>query len=200
MSTDQRSIEEKADSLRRAKAYPDSSKLAVMAIDALANPKKDEQYELNLKMLHQIIKEQAEESRKGDKSTLEETLICQAKTLDVIFNMMVSRAARAEYLDGLRAYMDIALRAQGQARKTLLALDAIKYPAQRQIVGQQNIALNQQVNNGGYLKPGNELLEVKNEQRLDTGKAETTIKINPPVEAVEAGWCKKPRRKSHFKV
>jgi len=133
-------------------------------------------------------------------------LMAQAKTLELLFNSMINNSLAAKHFDSIRYHMDIALRAQNQCRKTLLALETIKNPPQKQIVGQQNIALNQQVNNGVFdashdhakkIKPENELLEVSHEQRLDKGAQRTSSKINSPVEAVKISRRKNGRRKSY---
>lgn len=203
-------IEKKA--IKRAKSYTSSATLATVAIAAIGNPRMIGHREPDYLVLQKEIKEQTEKVQKGDTSGIETTLMCQAKALDMLFNTMVTQAVGSEHLDAMRAHMDIALRAQNQGRKTLLALAAIKYPPQQQFVGQQNIALNQQVNNGVSrqmvesqgggehlgnikIKPKNELLEKQDGKRLDTKAPSATIKAHSPVEAVEVGGGKNTRRK-----
>jgi hypothetical protein len=86
---------------------------------------------------------------------------------------------------------DIALRAQNQSRKTLAVLAEIKNPRRTTFIKQQNNAVNQQVNNAikskseKIKKVANELLELKDEQRLDTRAAASSITDDSQVEAVE---------------
>ena len=195
------------DAIRKSKFYSDSTKMAMFSISAIF--RLDSTFEPDAKTLHQEINKQAEEIIKGDTSGIETTLVSQTKTLDALFNRMAAQASLSQNLDRMRAYMDMALRAQNQCRKTLLALVAVKYPPQHQIVGQQNIALNQQVNNGVSrpmvqsqggeetlkIKPENELLEKQDGKRLDSKAPSATIKAYSPVEAVEVSRGKNPRRK-----
>lgn len=152
------------------------------------------------------ITKQVSEVLEGNTNRIEIMLTAQAKTLDLLFNAMITRSFKAKHFDSVRYHMDIALRAQNLCRKTLLALDTVKNPPQKQIVGQQNIAFNQQVNNGTLdiqtpssfkIKPENELLEAHNEQWMDKGTSTTASKINSPMETVGIGRRKNTGRKSN---
>lgn len=90
----------------------------------------------------------AAETIHGDTTKIEGALIMQSKTLSVIFSKMVENAVSAKFVEQFKVYMDVALKAQNQSRKTLLALSAIQHPQQATIVKQQNVAFNQQINNG----------------------------------------------------
>ena len=93
------------------------------------------------------LSEQAAAVLGGDLSRAEAMLTVQAHTLDFLFNSYVQRAHRAEYLKQCEGYMRLALKAQAQCRSTVEALSAMKNP-RVQYVNQQNVAVNQQVNNG----------------------------------------------------
>lgn len=85
----------------------------------------------------------------GDIRGVENSLICQASTLDRIFNLFVRRACREGSWEYREMDFRIAFRAQSQFRATLATLAAIKSPARVAIVNQANIAHGpQQVNNG----------------------------------------------------
>jgi RecA-family ATPase len=87
--------------------------------------------------------------------SVENGLLCQARTLDRIFYLFVRRACRegsAEYRD---LEFRIAFRAQSHYRANLATLAAIKNPARVAYVNQANIANGpQQVNNGCTVRNG----------------------------------------------
>jgi hypothetical protein len=114
-------------------------------------------------------------------------LITQAKVLEYVCYDSLGRLSSAEMHDA-EIYANIALRAQNQSRKTLLALGELKNPRHAVFVKQQNNALNQQINNlaENSKKVANELLESKqNEQWMDGRTQATTIGINQAMEALE---------------
>lgn len=130
----------------------------------------------------------------------EEMLLSQAHTLQAIFTNLSRRAIIAEYIDTLERYLRLALKAQSQGARTLEILGAIRNPAQVSFVKQANIGQAVQVNNGTpppiaataestrareNLNSSNELLEVKDGQRLDTGTTGTTSYIDSHMETVE---------------
>jgi hypothetical protein len=115
-------------------------------------------------------------------------LTAQAHTLDAIFNNLATKASNAEYLNNLDTYLKLALRAQSQCRSTWEALSAIKNPPVAGYVHQANIAHTQQVNNGTCdntprtrenQNSQNELLEQKDDERLDTGTTSTAGQADP---------------------
>ena len=126
------------------------------------------------------LSEQAAAVLGGDLSRAEAMLTVQAHTLDFLFNSYVQRAHRAEYLKQCEGYMRLALKAQAQCRSTVEALSAMKNP-RVQYVNQQNVAVNQQVNNGTAAKgaggaPQNELLEVKPYEQVGVQMPQEVIK------------------------
>ncbi|WP_219933164.1 hypothetical protein [Massilia glaciei] len=98
-----------------------------------------------------VMREKIARVKSGDLSDLEATLIAQAATLDTVFNELARRAAlnMGEHLSATETYMRLALKAQAQCRSTLETLAEVKNPRQATFVHQQNIAGQQQVNNGG---------------------------------------------------
>ena len=53
-----------------------------------------------------------------------------------------------EHLNATETYMRLALKAQTQCRSTLETLAEVKYPKAATFVRQQNVAYQQQINNG----------------------------------------------------
>lgn len=106
-----------------------------------------------------VIGEKAKAVHGGDMRHVEIMLVSQSIALDAIFSSMAIRAKTnmGHYVDTADKYMKLALRAQSQCRATLETLAEIKNPRPVAFIGQQNIAGNQQVNNGGQQKPKNEL-------------------------------------------
>jgi hypothetical protein len=83
----------------------------------------------------------------GSIGRLEELLLAQAHALQAIFTSFAIKAAGPWSSTLTPAYLAIAFRAQAQSRATLTALADLKYPRQPNFIGQQNVAVNQQVNN-----------------------------------------------------
>lgn len=98
-----------------------------------------------------VMKEKIAKVKVGDLSDLEATLIAQASTLDTVFNELASRAALniGAHVGAVDTYLRLAFKAQAQCRATLEALAAMKNPKPSTFVRQQNVAYQQQVNNGG---------------------------------------------------
>ena len=122
----------------------------------------------------------------GDLSRAEEMLTAQAHTLDAIFNQLAARAARAEYLPQLEAFLKLALRAQSQARATWEAVSAIQHPQLAGYISQANIAAgHQQINNGSRAGDStseqNQLVEEIDGERLDGGAAGPCRRADPSV-------------------
>ena len=127
--------------------------LTINALARFTNP------EMAMALLNELS-EQATAVRGGDMSRAEEMLTVQAHTLDFLFNSYVQRADKAEYLKQCEGFMRLALKAQAQCRSTVEALSAMKNP-RVQYVNQQNVAVNQQVNNGAT-HPGEPKTELSN--------------------------------------
>ncbi|MGB5830963.1 MAG: hypothetical protein WBG92_03110 [Thiohalocapsa sp.] len=163
--------------------------------------------DLDLAGLVDSLTEQTRASSDGDLKRAEAMLTAQAHTLDAIFNNLAQRAIRAEYMDNLDRYLKLALRAQSQCRATWEALATIKNPPVMGYVRQANIAHGpQQVNNAsagpdGVPRAGenpnlqNKLVEEKDGERLDPGKACTPGGADPAIATVgeidraeDLGW------------
>ncbi len=139
----------------------------------------------------------------GDMSDVEATLIAQAVTLNAVFNELARRAAlnMGAHLTATETYLRLAFKAQAQCRSTLETLAEVKNPRQATFVRQQNIASQQQVNNGSDLttrtragatargkssNQSNELLETQDGERLDTGAQGKAGNANKHLEALGA--------------
>jgi hypothetical protein len=85
----------------------------------------------------------------GDMKGIEAMLYGQAHALQSIFVSLARRAAKQEYLKQYGLYLGLALKAQAQCRATLETLAEVKQPKPATFVRQQNVAYQQQVNNGG---------------------------------------------------
>ena len=127
-------------------AYTDSIKMTALTIGTIISP--DGSSRPDIKTTYEQIDNQLCNTLNGNTDIHEVMLYSQAKTLDLLFNEMINRAVRQGHIDNTKAYFDMAFRAQNQCRKTLLAINAINHPNQQTVVKQQNVAFNQQVNNG----------------------------------------------------
>lgn len=117
--------------------------------------------------------------RDGCMDEPEALLVAQSQTLDAIFNSLAQRALlniTGGHTDAAEKYLRLALKAQSQCRTTVEALNEIKFPKSPTFIRQQNIAGQQQVNNGPELRahekditPTNELLGHQHGKRLDLG-------------------------------
>lgn len=139
--------------------------------------------DLDITDLYEAIGDKADTMRSGNLNAVEMMLFNQAQALQGIFTSMARRAAMnaGEYLGAADTYLRLALKAQAQCRATLETLAEIKNPQPTAFIRQQNIAANQQVNNGTATiarahagesgNPANELKAVNDEsrQRLDFG-------------------------------
>ncbi|OAI00814.1 hypothetical protein [Methylomonas methanica] len=123
----------------------------------------------------------------GDMKRCEGMLMGQAQALQSIFVNLSRRAINQEYLKNYEAFMRMALKAQSQCRQTLETLSNIKNPPVV-YAKQANISNGpQQINNGvpaqtphaeEIKNQSNELLEVIDGERLDSGTAQETIGSN----------------------
>ena len=148
-----------------------------------------------------VVNEKVARIKGGDTSDLEATLTSQAVTLDAVFHELARRAAlnMGEHLAATESNMRLAFKAQAQCRSTLETANEIKYPKQATFVRQQNIAGQQQVNNGtdngtstrmgahAHGKPSNqpnELFEAQHGERMDAGATGKTGGADLHLEAV----------------
>lgn len=153
-----------------------------------------------------VMREAADKVKAGDLGDVEARLTAQAVTLDAVFNELARRAAlnMGTHLNATESYMRLALKAQAQCRATLETLAEVKYPKSATFVRQQNVAYQQQVNNGGEggdsrtstrtgahahgksVNPSNELLEAQHGERLDGRTTGTAVRDDSNMEAVGA--------------
>ena len=143
---------------------------------------------------------QAKAVNGGDLSQMEAMLTAQAHTLDAIFTRLAKRAHlnMGEHFNAAETYMRLAFKAQSQCRATVESLGQLRNPAPVAFVKQANISAgHQQINNGTATNPGpsraeekeippNKLLENTHGERLDTGTASASGRVNQNVEAMGA--------------
>lgn len=157
------------------------------------------------------VKDHGKRVNANDLAAAEQMLMAQSIALNAIFAEMARRSAlnMGEYLDASERYMRLALKAQGQCRATVETLAAIKNPPVV-YAKQANITSGpQQVNNGVLSgqkggapefsdasspvhahgqksNPSNELLELEDGTRLDTGAQGAAGGVNPWLATVDA--------------
>lgn len=171
-------------STTNANFYTDSLKMAVISVAHMAMMNGEETPDV--KLMHENITNDTKKTLKGSIANSVAILTAQTMTLDVLYNKMINYASRAETLKTMQISLDMALRIQNQSRKTLLAIGTLTHPQQATFIKQQNVAVNQQVNNGvttdndkdeiSNLKSENELISEAKYATLDTGR---TIEASP---------------------
>jgi hypothetical protein len=136
------------------------------------------------------LQRQSVAASRNDLTHPEAMLVNQANTLDTLFHELVyqARLNLGRHPSAVDRYMRLALRAQSQSRAAIEALAEIKNP-KPVFVGQNNIAANQQVNNGlrareEITKPASEVLEVLHESRLDAEAAGHASRTDSDMAAV----------------
>ena len=131
----------------------------------------------------------------GDMRYVEAMLFAQAQALQSVFVNLALKATDEECHPKRQSeYMNLALRAQAGSRATLQALVDVKNPRVQTFVGQQNVAYQQQVNNGQVPNErtgndavtSNELLSEANHAAMDGDRTGTPICVNSELAAVEA--------------
>lgn len=116
------------------------------------------------------------EENPNSSSMLENMLLNQINTLEALFTKATINTAMAATIPQLQSWSSIALKAQDQCRKTILALIEAKNPRPTVFIKQQNQALNQQVNN--YSEPEKtENLQIKIENELFNEVPHATLDI-----------------------
>jgi len=178
--------EDLADPVNVAKAYSDTAKLAAFtSCDIIAT--------IGLKAdicsVHSEIVKHLRSTLKGDPHDQETILISQGKTLDLLFNNLLSKSLKSRCIEEMKGYMDMAFKAQNQARKTIVSLQSIQNPQHQTFIKQQNLAVNQQINNDSPIKKKfkskNELLTIgENYAELDIRRAKKTIGTNQAMESM----------------
>lgn len=179
--------EAKVNPVSTAKLYSDTSKLAALTSHAII---RSEDVQADISTLHNEITAYLRMTLSGDPHDQEAILIAQSKTLDLLFNSLMGKAVTGRSLEQMTVYMDAALKVQNQCRKTVVALQNLKHPAPQTYIRQQNLALNQQINNGEIggeeIKFQNELLSTEgNHAALESRGTSTTVKIDPRVVSLE---------------
>jgi hypothetical protein len=149
---------------------------------------------LSVNGLRTALAEQVEKVAGGDMSRPENILLCQAHTLDLLFNELAQKAKHQSYIPSFEAFLRLALKAQNQCRMTIETLSNIKNPPVV-FAKQANISQgHQQVNNNlpaqashaeEIKKAPNELLPELPNETLDTGRTGATICVNSDMEALE---------------
>lgn len=144
-----------------------SSMIGASIIDAY---KKNVQGDdLDFAMAVNALNQSSEQLQHGDINKIESMLMCQAKSLEVMFSFLARKAVCQEYFSQYQANIQLALKTQNQCRNTLQTLIQLKQPNQTAFIKQTNIANgNQQVNNNFVSSdnPENKL--------LDTGKLDVS--------------------------
>lgn len=118
---------------------------------------------------------------------VEAMLLSQAHTLNVFFHHALSQASQMSMSNQIQTFSDLAMKAQNNCRKTLLALAEIRNPKRATFIKQQNNAINQQVNNNpeNLKKPANEVLCEDHNAQLDERSTETSITTHTTLETLE---------------
>ena len=145
-------------------------------INEYANSPED----LDLQAIMTCLDKQVDQVKNGNIDSIEQMLLVQACTMDVIANSLFRRAKVQEYISNAETYMKLGLRAQSQSRANLEALIAMKKP-RAELIRQTNIAHgHQQVNNFPEKQnPPNELVEEKSrEEWLDRGTTKKAVGID----------------------
>ena len=108
--------------------------------------------ELDVASLAKELRAQCKAVTGGDLARAEAMLACQAHTLNMLFNVLATRASMnlTQYPDAADRYMRLALKAQGQCRATLETLANIKNPP-------MVIARQANVSHGGPMQVNNTL-------------------------------------------
>lgn len=136
------------------------------------------------------LQDQLAQIRSGDLSIVEEMLFSQASTLQAIANQFAALGSASiglnQHETGIQQ-LHIALRAQDQSRKTLLALVEVKNPKRATFI-KANTAIGQQVNQLA-ISPSPQVdplpLEASPHAPMDTGSQGATAATHPDLAAVE---------------
>jgi len=152
-------------------------------INEYANSAED----LDLQAIITCLDKQVDQVKNGNIDSIEQMLLVQACTLDIIANSLFRRSKNQEYLTQLEAYMKLGLRSQSQSRANLEALISMKKP-RAELIKQTNIAHgHQQVNNFPEKQnPPNELLEKTDGERLDERAPQEAVSVDPDLATVGA--------------
>ena len=139
--------------------------------------------DLDLQAIIACLDKQVGQVKSGNFDSIEQMMLVQAYTLDVIANNLFRRSKNQEYLNQLEVHLKLGLRAQSQSRANLEALVNMKTPKTR--LNQTNIAHNQQINNSlrNENRP-NELLEKTDGERLDGETPQEAVRVDSDLATV----------------
>ena len=143
-----------------------------------------------------MLQIQSKRAVSGDTGRMEEMLVTQAHTLDLIFNNLTRRAVanmQEGYVPVAETYLRLALKAQSQCRASIESLAQIKNPPVV-YARQANFANGpQQVNNSAEAPrtreseiPPSEQSGYENELLPDSRASALASRANPTMETVEA--------------
>lgn len=140
-----------------------SSRLLEPAVQsAIAIECLDDAY--SVKYLTRELESQNKLLEQGSMERASDILLSQAHSLNALSSYMIRKGHSSEYIDHLKVYFNIALKAQNQCRMTLESLAEIKNPKP---YIQNNQAQYQQVNNGELPPCAGENLKSTNELLTD---------------------------------
>ena len=162
-----------------AKSYLKPEIQAALLLDAMTQGSTGAIGELGI-AIHDEIINIIEQGTAKAQSLLAANII----TLNILSTTMLSKAVNTHFPDTLHAYSDIGLRAQEQARKTILALHYLQNPKQNTYVAQQNVANIQQINNDTKANPENELISEGTHATLEQRRTSKTISNDPRIKAM----------------
>jgi len=140
--------------------------------------------DLDLQAIIACLDKQVGQVKSGNFDSIEQMMLVQAYTLDVIANNLFRRSKNQEYLNQLEVHLKLGLRAQSQSRANLEALVNMKTPKTR--LNQTNIAHNQQINNSLRNENWpNELLEKTDGERLVGETPQEAVRVDPELATVD---------------
>ena len=122
---------------------------AAVALESLySNEKIHEGWEpgIDIAKMQALLDEQMTAVSSGNLSRLEKILTVQAHVLQNVFTSYIGKASRADFIDHLKCYSGIAMKAQAQCRQTIALVGELKNPRRTTFIQNQNNAVNQQIN------------------------------------------------------
>jgi ribosomal protein L16 Arg81 hydroxylase len=159
---------------------------AIMALHVASNFGADGSAKPDIGALRTALEKSTAKVKEGDLSDLETMLVGQTHALHNMFMLMLSKIGRTNNIEHLEAYARIALKAQNQSRTTVSTLNDLKNPQRATFIKQLNQANQMQVNNSeNFLNTKNELLDVQNGERLDSGATSKTSSLDSNMATVE---------------
>lgn len=144
----------------------------------------------SVKYLTRELESQNKLLEQGSMERANDILLAQAHSLNALSSYMIRKGHSSDYIDHLKTYFNIALKAQNQCRMTLETLAEIKNPKP---YIQNNRAQYQQINNGEQAPHAQEKTKTTNElltdgsndyETMDTRGASETGETDKEMEAV----------------